>query len=340
MMQRIQPSRRLILGGLGALGAAGPAAFAQPRPVTPAFKVEPDREQIVAVRGGRIYVRVNGDLAGPRPPVLMIHGGPGGEHVSFLTALPLTEVRAVILYDQLDCGLSERPKDIANWTVERFVSEIDAIREALRVKSLHIVGHSWGGTLAAEYAARQPQGLKSVVLQGAFLSAKRWAADAEQRMVELPDRLESSLRRCLPTGFPASDPDCTQGLLAYYRSYNGRAPAPDYVNAYYRTIRDQLARGDRAPGPDIYKTMWGPNEISVTGTLKSYEGEGLLSKINVPTLYLGGEFDEVTPATNATYAAQTRLAELQTLPGLTHSAQFDDPDGYVRALHSWLTRRD
>jgi len=115
--------RRSLIAGAGASLIAAPAlARALERPT---------RELMVPVPGGRVYVRVNGDLSARRAPIVMIHGGPGGTHAGFLEALPLADERAVILYDQLDTGRSDRPDDPANWRVSRFVDELEAIRSAL-----------------------------------------------------------------------------------------------------------------------------------------------------------------------------------------------------------------
>lgn len=343
-MQAFAPNRRDVMGLL--LGSAASASLARPAfgqsrsTPGPGFKVEPDRELRVAVRGGNIYVRVNGDLNGPRAPVIMIHGGPGGDHVGFLPALPLTEVRAVVLYDQLDCGRSDWPRDPANWTVERFVSEIDAIREALGVKALHLVGHSWGGTIAAEYAARQPAGLRSLVLQGAFLSSKVWNDDARRLSATLPQPMPSTLQRCEAADFPKSDSDCSRATAMFYRAFNGSIAPPAYVTEYYVAMRRAMRQMANPPGPDVYETMWGRNELKVTGALKDYDAEPLLPRIAVPTLYLSGEFDEGTPQANARFAARTRSAEVMTIPGATHSVQYDEPRLYADTLHSWLVRHD
>ena len=141
----------------------------------------PDRELMVPVRGGRIYVRVNGRLDGPKAPLVMVHGGPGSSHAGFIPALPLADDRAVILYDQLDNGRSDAPNDPFNWTVERFVSEIDAIRAALNLRQFHLLGQSWGGTVVNEYAARRPAGLKSLILSSPLISTSGWEVSTSRR---------------------------------------------------------------------------------------------------------------------------------------------------------------
>src|SRR3954447_2003627 len=90
----------------------------------PATYPAPDRELMAPVPGGRVYVRINGRLDGPRPPVGLIHGGPGGTHSGLIDALALADDRAVILYDQLDSGRSDHPGDRRNWTVKRFTDEV------------------------------------------------------------------------------------------------------------------------------------------------------------------------------------------------------------------------
>ncbi len=98
--------RDLLLGlsGVAAVSLVPARGAAQAWEAAP----KPDRELMVPVRGGRIYVRVNGDLAGPKAPLLMVHGGPGSGHSGFLPALALASDRAVILYDQLDNGAPTR----------------------------------------------------------------------------------------------------------------------------------------------------------------------------------------------------------------------------------------
>jgi proline iminopeptidase/L-proline amide hydrolase len=181
--------RRSLIGLLAGAAFAPQSAFARGFPA-------PDREAMVPVEGGRIYVRVNGPINFERPPILMVHGGPGSGHSGYMPALALAKGRAVILYDQLDAGRSEAPNDPRNWRVERFVDEIDAIRSALGLSRLHLYGGSWGGTIALEYAARKPRGLASTILQSPLVSTRRWLADARKLRATLPEDSQKLLDRC------------------------------------------------------------------------------------------------------------------------------------------------
>lgn len=190
-------TRRALLAG-GAAALAPLPAVARDAAYPP-----PDREAMLAVPGGRVYVRVNGDLNGPRPPLVLIHGGPGGTHTGMLDALALADERAVILYDQLDSGRSDWPQDPANWRVARFVDELAAIRRGLAVERWHVCGISWGGTIALEYAAHRPAELASTVLGGPLIATRAWLADADALRAALPGAARDTLLACEGTSPPA-----------------------------------------------------------------------------------------------------------------------------------------
>ena len=320
-------SRRGILAGTVALAALpvwarGPASY-------PA----PDRELMVPVEGGRIYVRVNGDLAGPRPPVVILHGGPGGTHSAYLDALALADERAVILYDQLDSGRSDWPGDPKNWRVARFVDELDAIARVLGVARWHVAGHSWGGTIALEYAARHPAALQSVVLASPLVSTSSWIADANALRRALPPPVRDELVRCEPLPQPLP-PSCDTATRAFYAAHNGREPASDGLLAYRHPA-------DRGYNQRLYETMWGRSEFVSTGTLKGYDGEPLLARLDGPrTLFLAGQHDEARPATLAAFVARVPGAELAVIPGAAHGVFGDRPTETLGILRGWLQRHD
>lgn len=326
----MEMDRRTTIALAGAAMIA-PAALAEIPAATPAF-VKPDRELMVPVPGGRAYVRINGDLAAPRPPLVMIHGGPGGTHGGFLPALPLADDRAVILYDQLDCGLSDKPGDPANWTVPRFVAELEAIRAALGVARWHVLGHSWGGTVALEYAARRPTGLASLILQGPLISTAAWMADAATLRARLPQDVQAALDACEGPNPPAK-PQCDAAVDAFYARFWRLRPPPAWAEAYEKAHDLKLAA-------NLYNAMWGPNEFRATGSLRDYDGEPLLARIAAPTLFLIGDSDEVTEATARHFTAATPGARLHMIADAAHRAQSDQPEAYVKALRNWLAAHE
>lgn len=293
----------------------------------------PTREAMLPVPGGRIYVRVNGDLAGPRPPLVIAHGGPGGTHASYLDALALADERAVILYDQLDSGRSDHPGDPANWRVARFVDELEAVRRGLDVARWHVCGHSWGGTIALEYAARRSPAMASAILASPLISTRSWIADADALRRDLPADAQAALAAC-DTPSAATSATCDAGTAEFYRRFNGREPDPPTMLAYSR------ANG-RGFNPRLYETMWGKSEFVATGTLRDYDGEPLLARLDgARTLFMVGQYDEARPVTALRFAARVADAELAVIPGAAHGTFTDRPDETIAVLRAWMRRHD
>lgn len=288
------------------------------------------------VPGGRVYVRVNGRLDGPRPPIVMIHGGPGGTHAAFLDALALADERAVVLYDQLDSGRSDHPGVAANWTVARFTDEVDAVRRALSIARWHVLGHSWGGTIALEYGARRPRELAGLVLASPLVSTRSWIADANALRGKLPREAQATLKSCDPP--KPLTPACETATNVFYRNFNARESATDAAIAYAKA---QAAAGGKGFNRTLYERMWGSSEFVSTGTLKAYNGEPLLAKLDGPhTLFMGGQYDEARPVTLAAFAERVRGAEFAVVPGAAHGFFHDRPEEAIGILRPWLRQQD
>jgi len=322
----LQLDRRAFVAAFGAAALLPRAAFAQGIPA-------PDREAMVPVEGGRIYVRVNGALDNGRPPILMIHGGPGGTHASFLAALPLVDERAVILYDQLDSGRSDHPDDPANWRVSRFVDEVDAIRRALNLSRLHVLGASWGGTVALEYAARRPAGLASVILESPLISTRSWIADANILRTQLSPEIQATLNRCERPSPPAAA-TCDAATNDFYAHFLARRPRDPARAAYARAL--PVPRNDR-----LYETMWGSSEFVSTGTLRTYDGEPLLARLDgARTFFVCGQYDEARPATLAGFAARVPGASFAAIEDAGHAILNDNPETLLFHLRRWMRSHD
>ena len=326
-MLPVTPNRRTLIAGLAATIAAPGLARLSAFP-------PPTREAMVPVTGGRVYIRVNGDLAGPRPPLVIVHGGPGGTHDSYLDALALADERAVILYDQLDSGRSDHPGDPANWTVARFTDELEAIRRFLNVPRWHVLGHSWGGTVALEYGARAPDALAGLVLASPLISTRSWIADADALRTRLPADVQATLSAC-DTQTPPPATTCQTATGAFYRQYNGREPASPAMRAH------NAVKTGRGFNVRLYGAMWGTSEFAATGTLKNYDGEPLLARLpGARTLFLTGQYDEARPATVEAFAMRVPGAAFGVVPGAAHGLFTDRPDETIGLLRPWLARQD
>lgn len=291
---------------------------------------EPERSGHIPVNGGRIWYRLDGGrhLADEGPtPLLGIHGGPGMSHDYLLPLVDLADERPVILYDQLDSGNSERPNDPANWTVARFVSEVDDLRAALALDRVIVFGNSWGGTLAAEYAMTRPEGLAALVLSSPLISTERWLADNDAHRNRLPDAARAALERHEAAGTVDSQ-DYRDAVAVFMgRHFNRMDVQPA-----------ELARSFEAFNIELYNTLWGNTEFNATGALKDYDASARLARIQVPTLYTCGAFDESTPAANVDFARRTPEAEVEVFPDASHTAFLERRGPYIAALRAFFAR--
>ena len=220
------------------------------------------------------------------PPLIVLHGGPGGNHRGLIPLTELADSRAVVLYDQLDSGHSERPGDPDNWNAQRFVDEIATVRDALGINQYVVLGHSAGGAWAAMHAIEDHVGLRGVILSSPLLSTSLWLADAAVHRAALPEEIRATLAR----NEMNSTTDSAEYLAAteqYYNRHLCRTPCEmgDLTN-------------DRPPfNAALYEFMWGPTEFRATGTLRDFDLTPSLADIKVPVAIVCGEFDEARPAT-------------------------------------------
>lgn len=294
----------------------------------------PDRELMVSVEGGKVYVRINDGVAPPGTvPAVFIHGGPGGTHVNFAALLGLADERPVVLYDQLGSGKSERPDNPADWRVERYVDELEAIRTALGIEKWHLVGQSWGSAVALEYAVRFPNRVASTVLGGTFISTVHWITDANLLLAQMAPADRALVGECeTPTPPPADA--CEAVFTKVYSPYYQPRLEPDL--AEYRK-----RYGGKGFNPTVYKGMWGPSEFSSTGLLENYDATTKLLRLDgSKILFLIGQYDSARIDTVQEFVALTPGAELAVVPGGSHGFILDRPAETESILRAWLARKE
>jgi pimeloyl-ACP methyl ester carboxylesterase len=186
----------------------------------------PAKEGYVPFQGYKTWYRIVGEREEPgKGPVLVLHGGPGATHdyLEPLEAMAATG-RRVIFYDQLGCGKSATPSNPSLWTVDLYVSEVDAVRQALGLDRVHILGQSWGGMLGMEYALTQPAGLMSLTVADSPASMRQWVAEANRLRTALPLEVQQTLCTHEEAG-TTDDPAYEEAMMVVYRI---RRPAREY----------------------------------------------------------------------------------------------------------------
>ncbi len=249
----------------------------------------PVKEGFVPFRGYKVWYRVVGDHeAAGKFPLLCLHGGPGAPY-DYLEPLEVMADtgRRVIFYDQLGCGNSDQPRDPSLWTVELFVEEVGVMRRALGLDRVHLLGQSWGGMLAMQYALTRPEGLVSLILASSPASMPQWVAEAKRLREDLPPPVQQTLLRHEQAG-TTDDPEYVEAMMVFYRRHVCRLdPWPDCLNRTFEKVMQN---------PEVYNTMNGPSEFHTTGVIKEWDIVDRLGEILIPTLITSGRYDEATPA--------------------------------------------
>lgn len=287
------------------------------------------KEGFVPFKGYKIWYRIVGDHEDPgKFPLLCLHGGPGLPH-DYLEPLEsmVTTGRRVVFYDQLGCGNSDHPHDPSLWTVPLFVEELGIIRKALGLERVHILGQSWGGMLAMEYALTQPLGLESLVIADAPASIAQWVAEANRLRLELPPDVQKTLLKHENAG-TTDDPAYGEAMSVFYHRHLCRLDVwPDCLN---RTVEKLMKY------PEVYNTMNGPSEFHVIGVLKDWDIVNRLGEIRIPTLVISGRYDEATPAIAETVHHGISGSTWVIFENSAHVPHLEETERYLQVLTDFL----
>jgi proline-specific peptidase len=287
-----------------------------------------EHEGYIDVTGGRVWYRSAGDANG-RPPLLCLHGGPGFTHYYLEALEALADRRQVIFYDQLGCGNSDRPDDVSLWTVDRFVEELAQVRAALGLTDLHLFGSSWGGMLAMQYVLDRQPDLRSLILCGSPASMIRWVADCDELLATEPAEVRQVIRQHEQDGFTAC-PEYQAAILGFYRAHVCR------LNPWPAGLERSFAEA----GYQVYTTMNGPSEFTVTGTLKTWDIMDRLGEIAVPALLVGGRYDECTPGHLAEMASRIAGSQLEIIEDASHLCFAEQPAVFNGLVNAFLQGND
>jgi proline iminopeptidase len=282
------------------------------------------REGYLPVPGGRIWYRRVGGGAGR--PLVIVHGGPGSPHDYLESMAALAEGREVVFYDQLGCGRSDRPEDPGLWTVQRFVLELRTLIVELGLERPHLLGHSWGTIPAAEYALRFCHDLASLALISPCLNLNRVVADMELLRGKLPRGLQSVLRTHEARGTTDSAP-YRLAAREFYRHHVCR------MEVWPRC----LAAGFDGWSLGAYRTMWGPSEFFITGTLRTYDVTPRLPELRLSVLFACGRHDEMTPETTSTYQALVPGSQLLIFETSSHLPHLEQESEFLAVTSQFLS---
>lgn len=270
----------------------------------------------------------------PRIKLLLLNGGPGATHEYFecLESFLPREGVELIYYDQLGCGNSDNPKDTSMWSLPRYVEEVEQVRQALKLDkdNFYLLGHSWGGILAAEYALKYQQHLKGLVISNMMMSIPAYNRYADE--VLAPQLKPEVLReiRQIEARKDFDNPRYMQLLEPnFYAEHLCRVPLPE-----------PAARSFAKMNHSLYVTMQGPSEFGASGKLERWDRVADLPKLTVPVLSIGGKYDTMDPEHMRMVAGKVQHGSALICPKGSHMSFYDDQPTYMRGLTKWLLAVD
>jgi proline iminopeptidase len=270
----------------------------------------------------------------PRIKILLLHGGPAMTHEymeCFESFFP-KEGFEMIEYDQLGSFYSDQPRDSSLWTTPRFVEEVEQVRKALKLDStnFYLLGNSWGGILAMDYALKYQSHLKGLIISNMMASMPAYE--------KYNGTLRSNMRKSLVDSLTSYEnkglyKDTTYQALVlkeYYHQHICRlADWPDPIMRSFKHVNDE-----------IYVMMQGPSEFKTGGRLIKWDRSKEIAKITVPTLCVGAKYDTMDPEYMKWMSTQMPQGQYLYCPNGSHFAMWDDQQVYMNGIIKFIKNVD
>lgn len=300
----------------------------------PVALVYPVQEQFVDAGGVLIYVKT----MGKGEPLILLHGGPGATHEYLLPhLLPLARHHRLIFMDERGSGRSQKLEDPSGYTVEAMADDVEAVRKALKLGKVAVLGHSCGGVLAQAYALKYPANLSHLILCSTFHSTQAMNEVFRNMKEKMAPELRASIDRMEAEGLFGKGKPFERGR--YSAEYAEAAWGQGYFPYLYGARPDPRFEPGSA-GPDdwaVYREMWGSHgEFVIDGNLRSVEYAKRLPSIKVPTLITVGDHDECDPSLSREMNRLIPGSRMVVLPNSGHMTFVDQPRQFLEAVDRFL----
>ena len=269
----------------------------------------------------------------PTVKVLLLHGGPGATHEymeAFDSYFPAASIE-YYYYDQLGSYHSDQPNEPELWDLPRFVDEVEQVRTALRLdnRNFYLLGQSWGGLLAIEYALKHQEHLKGLIVSNMMASIPAYNDYAQKVLMPAMDQKALAEVKQLEAAGKHTDPRYMELLIPHhYEHHLLRMPAaqwPDPVNRAFKHLN-----------ASIYVPMQGPSELGASGKLVNWDRTTDLGQITVPTLVIGARHDTMDPKHMEMMAGKFPRGRYLFCPNGSHLSMYDDQKTYLSGVIGFL----
>ncbi|HXB39326.1 MAG TPA: proline iminopeptidase-family hydrolase [Bacteroidia bacterium] len=269
----------------------------------------------------------------PKIKLLLLNGGPGLTHEyfeCFESFLPAEGIE-FIYYDQLGCGNSDNPKDTSMWDLTRYMEEVEQVRKALNLANdnFYLLGHSWGGILAMQYALKYQNNLKGLIISNMMCSCPDYGKYANEVLAkQMSPQVLDTIRK-LEAKKNFANPKYMELLMRnYYAEHICRIPLaqwPEPINRSMSKLNNSL-----------YVTMQGPSEFGIAGSLTYWDVKARLKELKVPTLTIGAKYDTMDPAHMQWMSTQVQNGTYLYCANGSHMSLYDDQQTYMAGLVKFI----
>jgi proline iminopeptidase len=266
------------------------------------------------IRGVSLFVEVIGHGV----PLVLMHGGPALDYTTMLPLQVLADQFTLVFYDHRCNGHSEGA-EVSSMTMENLTADADALRQALGFDKWAVLGHSFGGNVALEYALRYPQHISHLVLINT--GGDQWWVN--QNAPEL-------LRK---RGYPSKTVEAAR------RFYNGQITSREFLRVYLKfnsAYYHQNSYLILLKGLTSGHMMKSRPEALIFGyqMLQGWTVMNRLSEIKMPTLILAGRYDFLYPTEHQVALGagipNARLEIIECAGHVPHLEQLDAVQSLIR----------
>jgi proline iminopeptidase len=273
----------------------------------------------------------------PTIKLLLLNGGPGATHEYFECMenfLPKEGIE-FIYYDQLGCGNSDKVTDTSFWDLPRYVEEVEQVRKALNLNkdNFYLLGHSWGGILAMQYALKYQDNMKGLIISNMMSSCPDYGNYANNVLSKQFDPKVLDTIRQIEARGDFANPKYMELLMPnFYAKHICRIPLDQWP--------EPVTRSFSKTNQSLYVTMQGPSEFGISGKLLNWDVKAELPNIKTATLTIGGQFDTMDPEHMKWMSTQVQNGQYLYCAYGSHMSMYDDQQTYMQGLIKFLKSVD
>jgi len=228
-------------------------------------------------------------------------------------------------YDQLGSYYSDQPTDSSLWTTARFVEEVEQVRKAIGAdkSNFYLLGNSWGGILAMEYALKYQDNMKGLLVANMMASCPEYGRYAEEVLSKQMDTAVVREVKAMEAKGDYANPRYMELLIPnFYKQHLCRLE--EWPDGFNRSMKH--ANGT------IYTMMQGPSEFGISGRLANWDVKARLKELHVPTLMVGAKFDTMDPKAMEEQSKLVQHGRYLYCPNGSHLSMWDDQEVFMNGV--------